>query len=428
MQLQTTKTDFSTQMHRNKYVLTVAGLIMWAAFSFGQNSTNSPYTRFGYGAISDNSSGEQRAMGGLSFGLRTPTLINTANPASYSSVDTLSFMLDMGISALASVFSDKSGQKTSITGNLEYLNMQFPLGKYLGGSLGIQPYSFSGYDFYDKNTYHIDPSIKKDTTVVTRSYSGQGGISQAHGGLSVKLFNHLALGANIYYMFGSSVNRRSINFSHDGSSAYQENRIQVNDFRLRYGLQVFHTVAKRHSFTLGGIFEAPKVLNAEATSITVGMLTDTVKSGKDEFELPMHYGAGISYTYDRRLTVGLDYSMQNWEQAKFFGKTDSLVNRSRMAIGAEYMANPNGRKFSDLIRYRFGISVSDSYYRVKGTSMPKNIGISFGVGIPLPQAKTLLNASIEYGKLGSNNLMNENYLKLTFNASINEFWFFKRKL
>ena len=207
MQLQTTKTDFSTQMHRNKYVLTVAGLIMWAAFSFGQNSTNSPYTRFGYGAISDNSSGEQRAMGGLSLGLRTPMVINMANPASYSLVDTLSFMFDMGISALASVFSDKSGQKTSMTGNLEYLNMQFPLGKWVGGSLGIQPYSFSGYDFYDKNTYHIDPNIKKDTTVVTRSYSGQGGISQAYGGLSLKLFNHLALGANIYYMFGSSVNR-----------------------------------------------------------------------------------------------------------------------------------------------------------------------------------------------------------------------------
>ena len=38
-----------------------------------------------------------------------------------------------------------------------------------------------------------------------------------------------------------------------------------------------------------------------------------------------------------------------------------------------------------------------------------------------------MNASLEYGKMGSS-LLKENYLKLTFSASINEFWFVKPKL
>ena len=39
----------------------------------------------------------------------------------------------------------------------------------------------------------------------------------------------------------------------------------------------------------------------------------------------------------------------------------------------------------------------------------------------------MMNASLEYGKMGSS-LLKENYLKLTFSASINEFWFVKPKL
>jgi len=40
----------------------------------------------------------------------------------------------------------------------------------------------------------------------------------------------------------------------------------------------------------------------------------------------------------------------------------------------------------------------------------------------------MLNASIEYGKIGSADLLQEDYLKLTLNIVFNEHWFFKRKL
>ena len=71
-----------------------------------QNNTNSPYTLYGFGDISDNHSGEQRAMGGVAIGSRSRTSINTANPASYSVVDSMTFMFDMGVSALGSPFTN----------------------------------------------------------------------------------------------------------------------------------------------------------------------------------------------------------------------------------------------------------------------------------------------------------------------------------
>jgi len=120
--------------------------------------------------------------------------------------------------------------------------------------------------------------------------------------------------------------------------------------------------------------------------------------------------------------------MQQWKDAKYFGKTDSLNNRSKIALGVEYIPNPRGRSYLKRIRYRGGLNTSDSYYKVNGVVQPKNYGISFGVGLPLKNSNTLLNASFEYGKIGTNSLLREDYLKFTFNACINEGWFFKRKL
>ena len=415
-------------MHNNKLVLSVVAILFSVVFSFGQNNTNSPYTRFGFGEISDNNPGEQRAMGGVSLGLRSPSTINTVNPASYSVVDSLSFMFDIGLSARMALFSDPSGNKTSFAGNLEYLTMQFPASKWLGVSAGLLPYSFSGYDFHNTTTIHGDRINPNDTINVTTSYFGQGGISQVYGGISLKLFNHLSLGVNAYYMFGNSANMRQVVFSDGSTPSIQENRINVNDLRFRYGAQFFNTFNDKHTVSVGAVFEPRKSLNAKAIVTTLGVVSDTITLDKNMFDSPMHLGVGVFYTYNNRLSLGLDYTLQGWENAKFFGKTDSLTNYSKIALGAEYIPNSLGRRFYERLHYRAGLNISNPYYHVNGISMPKNIGASFGIGIPLPQSRTMLNATLEYGKVGNSKLMNENFLKLTFNATINEFWFFKRKL
>ena len=96
-------------MYKNKVFLLIIISSFFVQFSISQNNTNSPYTRFGFGELSDANSGEQRAMGGVSIGARSNQNINVVNPASYSSVDTMTFMFDVGVSALASRFTDPNG-------------------------------------------------------------------------------------------------------------------------------------------------------------------------------------------------------------------------------------------------------------------------------------------------------------------------------
>ena len=73
----------------NKHLLFAVVLVMSGSMMLAQNNTNSPYTRFGYGEIVDSYTAEQRAMGGVAIAGRNPLSINTVNPASYTSVDSM---------------------------------------------------------------------------------------------------------------------------------------------------------------------------------------------------------------------------------------------------------------------------------------------------------------------------------------------------
>ena len=52
-------------------------------------------------------------MGGISFGSRTKHGINVVNPASYSAVDSMTFMFDVGVWLLFQDFPKREEQKIS---------------------------------------------------------------------------------------------------------------------------------------------------------------------------------------------------------------------------------------------------------------------------------------------------------------------------
>lgn len=417
-------------MHHKHFSFVLIALLFFVQLAHAQNNTNSPYTRFGFGELVDSYSGEQRALGGTGLGSRRGISINTMNPASYSSVDSLTFMFDMGLSGLLSSFRVPEGRNTKFNSNLEYITMQFPLSKRLGFSTGLLPYSFAGYNFFRRDSVLMPATQIPSFATYTESYSGDGGISQVYTGLAMKLFNFASIGVNAYYMFGEVANNRSITFNStqfSGATATQVNALRVQSFRFRYGLQLFQTFANRHNVSFGAIYEPKARLNGNFVQTHFAIPSDTVVYEND-FEVPQTFGAGLFYTFDNRLSLAFDYSLQQWGDAKYFGVTDSLRNRSKIALGAEYIVNPRGNRYSDRVRYRFGLNLTDPYYKLAGFEPVKNIGISFGVGLPLRTTLTMLNATIEYGKSGQSNLLREDYFKFTFNAVFNESWFFKRKL
>ena len=137
----------------SKKVLISALFVAGSAAVCAQTSTNSPYTRYGLGDLSDQAFANNAAMGGIGYGLRNSLNINTMNPASYSSVDSLSFMFDIGMSLKSSNYREGGINSNAKNSSFDYVAMQFRLHPRLGIAFGFTPYSTVGYKF-GKTSFH----------------------------------------------------------------------------------------------------------------------------------------------------------------------------------------------------------------------------------------------------------------------------------
>ena len=107
-----------------------------------QNGTMTPYSRYGYGILKDNATAAQRNMGGVGYAMISGRQINVMNPASYAAIDSLTFLFDMGIDFTTmwqneTVDGNKLSDKQS-GGGLDYITMQFPIGKFMSGRPDLQ--------------------------------------------------------------------------------------------------------------------------------------------------------------------------------------------------------------------------------------------------------------------------------------------------
>lgn len=387
-----------------------------------QNMTSSPFSRYAYGDMNENVPAAYRAMGGVGFGMRSNKAINPSQPASYTGIDSLTFMFDVAASASWSHYKDAAGKKNKANGNLEYVTMQFPLYKrWIAMSVGLLPYSSVGYDITLRDStagggYHY-----------TKTYNGNGNISQVYGGLSFNIYNWFALGANIYYMWGDLNHLRSVTFDESGlNSTIQDEILSVSNIRFRYGAQFFHTFGD-HSFNIGAIFENKMKLNSQLIVIET-QTEDSIPVYEGGWQLPMVWGVGASYTWANRLTVGFDFERQYMAEAAYAGLTGAdygLRNTNRIAAGVEYRHNPQGRKYVEHMIWRAGVKVQDEYLTSIGA---KKISASIGIGFPLWTIGTVINTTIEYTHRGSPTGLQDNGLRFTIGASVAENWFFKRRL
>lgn len=402
-------------MDKRLYIFSLF-VVLFSSTVWAQNNTHSPYSRFGYGELNDNVPGAYRALGGIGIGMRDGRVINPSQPASYTVVDSTTFMFDLAGSGMWNGYSDASGKRNRGNGNLEYLTMQFPIWKqYIGMSLGLTPYSVVGYDFAMNDSlggYHYQTS-----------YEGKGGVTQIYGGLSANVLNWFAVGANIYYMWGDVTNSRAISFTEiSGGSVAETNRIHVNDVRFRYGAQFFHTFGK-HSFSLGAIFENKSDLNGGV--VKIGGADTLVNNDTVRSDFPMVWGVGAMYSFGGRFMISADYTRYCWQGANYYDDRINLQDRQKIAVGFEYTHNPMGRRYVDHMPWRVGFSMSDPYVRsIEG----KEYMVSVGTAFPLHTIGTVINTSLEYGHRGSAVTLAENYLRFTLNVSVRENWFFKRRL
>ena len=145
-----------------KHTLWALLLTMVTGMAIAQNNTNSPYTRYGYGDLSDQNFGNSKAMGGIAFGLRDGAQINPLNPASYTAIDSLTFLFEGGVSLQNMNISGGGVKLNAKNSSFDYLAMQFRLHRRLAMSIGLLPFSNVGYTVSDTQTA-TDPATGNTT-------------------------------------------------------------------------------------------------------------------------------------------------------------------------------------------------------------------------------------------------------------------------
>lgn len=417
------------KIERKIYRIVALWMVILSPFTFhlsslsAQNMTCSPFSRYAYGDLNENVPNTYRAMGGVGYGMRSNRVICAAQPASYTACDTLTFMMDVAASVSWSRYQDAGGMRNKANGNLEYLTLQFPLWKrWIAMSVGLLPYSSVGYSITLSDSINSDYHFKK-------TYEGDGNLSEVYGGLSFNICNWFALGANIYYMWGDLNRMRTLSFTESGlNTTIQDEILSVSSVRFRYGAQFFHTWGD-HSFTLGGVFENKMKLHSSYILIET-QTSDSIPIYEGGFEAPMMYGAGVSYNWANRLTIGFDFERQCMASALYNGlegRYSDLRDRNRYAFGVEYRHNPMGRKYGERMIWRAGLNIQDEYL---ATIQAKRVTAGIGIGFPLYTIGTVINMTVEYSHRGSavNGGLVDNSLRFTVGAAIAENWFFKRKL
>lgn len=430
-------------MLRNKKNILLAVLGCFAV-SLGAQNTDSPYSRYGYGVLNNQSIGAAKSMGGISYGIRQGSSVNPGNPASYSHTDSLTFMFDIGVNYSSGKLSDGINSQREHNGGLDYIAMQMPLSRKLGLSFGILPFSSVGYDFGSKE--------ESGTIGYQKNFSGSGGFSQVYGGLGYEPIKGLSLGVNVGYLFGNlKYSRNASDIAVDSHISNQ--KVSISSVKFDLGLQYQMKLTKNDQLTLGAVFSPKmnsngKFLDTKTIFDTQGnyLKTDTVgENNKTDMGLPLTFGFGFTLAHKRNLVVGADVTYQQWSKIKYTDSTndgmEATENRFndtwKFNAGAEYSIDPMDRSYFKRIRFRGGVNYSESYINVKnsvsGIGGYKEYGVTFGIGLPIRDTYTsktsFINIGFEYLNLRPNisNMIKEQYLGVSLGVNINDLWFLKNK-
>ena len=411
--------------------------------AFAQSNTNSPYSQFGLGDLTDQSVGFNKGMNGVGLAMRRGNEVNTTNPASYSAIDSLTMLFDAGLSGQITNYKENGSKLSGKSGGFDYVVGQFRAFKGVGVTFGVLPYSNIGYK-YSQTEYLGDA----DLTRMATTFTGDGGLHQLFIGTGIRLFKPLSVGANLSYLWGDYT--RSITSSSSASNVSTMQMLytaDISSYKLDLGMQFEVPLSKTDNITLAATWTPGHSLKADAacsvinSNSTISKADTTNLTAVNALSIPTSYGFGLAYNHGQQFRVGADFVMQKWgsvdypsfdtKNSTYTMKSGLLKDSYRCSLGAEWTPRPMGRHFFQRVHYRAGVGMATPYYYINGKEGPKELSASIGFGIPILNninGRSYLNISGQVVKRSADNMIKETMFRLNIGLTFNERWFAKWKV
>lgn len=453
-----------------------------AAGAWSQKGTQTPYSMFGLGELNQGEYAAFMSMGGISIANSDSTIANHNNPASYAYIQRYRPIFQVGLNGRYSVFNTSNTTSSQQHVSLNQFQLALPIKKKWGASLGLVPYSFTGYTI---TNYEVTDG---DTTAQNIN-DGSGAISKLFLGVAYKPLNYsklsthytkrdtsyttkthiLSLGVNGTYLFGSVARTQS----HEliglpgAYNARVKTALRINAPQVQFGINYQYYFRPAYtdslingSFSIGASYTPGMQLRAyhdlfahnykgsgdfSYTYDTIEFVTDD----KGYVYVPDQYKIGLEYRIgwkpsrkgERLLRLGAELNYQQWSAYRENFGTETSVpfyrDRLGLAFGLEFspfVGNDPSISILSRTNYRFGFNYTQTELVLSDIGL-NNYGMSFGFGIPLNvnSTNTSLNLGATFGKMGTteSGLIEEKYIGFYFGISIipdrNELWFVKRK-
>jgi hypothetical protein len=418
-----------------------------------QQNTRSPYSLFGAGNMHFDGFSDNIALGHSGVAYRFESNFNFVNPASMSAMVHTAF--NAGGFVEVGKFKTTTTVQSFSNAGFNYLSLGFPIKKLRSGmAIGILPVTDIGYNI---------TNIKDSSGVSVRNeFEGSGGLSKLNFGIGTKVTKNISLGLNYAFMFGQidEVSRKRYPGSRLYTSMADYNSVYLKGIKLDFGIQIHSDTNSKITHVFGAVISNTPHLKGYQdrfsytyTEIFVGdeFVRDTIinQTGKAvKSTMPNHFSLSYSIGNHEKWQTTLGYTQTMWcNYRSIFGENNGFVNDNQISFGAFICSKPiydktvkNNKVTNYLksIRYSVGYRNNSGFININGNKVAET-GLSAGFGFPFTKMHKKVDGTRvtitsrlfltgEYVMRGStkNNLLREDFFKITIGLNLSDTWFNKR--
>lgn len=424
-----------------KKIIVVIATLFISISGFSQINNTSVYSFFGIGDKNNSATTEQLSMGGVGVAIGEAQRINLSNPAANSSLNFTNYTLAL---VSKNVWAEQNGKsQNAVATYISYLAMAFNLGEKGGLSFGLLPNTSVGYNLFSAD-YNDDNEI-----IDVTYYKGEGGTSRVFLGVGYEVAKGLSLGGQVDYVFGK-VENSIVNQIKDVSLATKYETVSnISGFKFNAGFQYKTKIGDYLNLMAGGNFILENEIKSKEKEYlysidlnSVGGSRDTILNNTNTAYLksPLKTAIGLGVGRDNKWYAGVDYTFHGAESLNgsvYANPSLAHENYSKIAIGGFYTPKYNSiLSYWNRVTYRAGFKYENSGLMIDsdndGLDFEEidDLGISFGIGLPVGKQLSNLNFGFEFGRRGSveQNLVKEDYFNFRLSISLNDKWFKKQQI
>ena len=379
----------------------LTGALVVRAEDGGSYSGFTPYSMFGLGNISAGGSAYNNTMGGVGIASRNNRFINSMNPAAVTARDSLSFMSDVSLSQMNTIFRQGTMTSAANVFNMNNFIISTPIAGKLAMMAGVKPFSTTGYGY---GYYDYDAELGS----IANNYSGQGSLYQLFVAAGYPIVGGLNLGVEYIHYFGNIEKTYTQGIADEAALGISKNEdMYIRSNSAKFGLQYEQRIGKKWKLCAGATYRLSSNISGYLTTTSgagtssVTTVVDTLSLRAEPLKIASELGLGIAVNYMNRLRAEIDYTRADWSNTGYYRR---------------------------LIAYRMGAYINRENCIVNGSPVISR-GITLGATLPVFRWYNGVTLGLEVGQRGTlkNNLIRETYVGFSFGVNLFDIWFQKHQ-